>query len=239
MQIAYEQVEALKALQDIDLQIVRAKKELDNLSEKQQIFDLRQKKAAIIAKRKSVLELKDIAITQVSRLEDDIANIERMVIAAQEHIESTKGDFRRAKTASKELEGHVQHLDDLQEQFETARKRSADANEVLNQIGTALDTLNAKEDELVKSYREKGGALLAHIAELESKRDAYVVQIPADVLEHYNRLLKGKQGVAVAHLHGDSCDACRTHIGQAHLVQLRANAPLGVCPQCGRLLVVE
>ena len=239
MQVTYEQVEALEALQDIDLKIVRAKKELDNLAEKQQIFDLRQKKTAIMAKRKSVLELKDIAITQVSRLEDDIANIERMIIAAQAHIESSKGDFRRAGSASKELEGHVKHLDDLQEQFETARKRSADANEVLNQIGTALDTLNAKEDVLVRSYREKGGALLATIAELEPKRDAYVAQIPVDVLEHYHRLLKGKQGVAVAHLHDESCDACRAHIGQAYLVELRAHAPLGVCPQCGRLMVVE
>ena len=239
MHATYEQVDALQSLQDIDIQIVRARKEVDELPEKQQIFDLRQKRAAIQQKRKSVLELKDMAITQVSRLEDDVANIERMVIAAQQHIEASKGDFRRAGNASKELEGHVKHLDDLQAQLEAARKRSAEANEVLNQIGTALDALAKKEEQLVAAYREKGGRLLALIAELEPQREAFVQQIPTDVLDQYTRLLKGKQGVAVAHLQGEACDACRGTMDQAHMVALRAEAPLSICPKCGRLLVVE
>ena len=34
------------------------------------------------------------------------------------------------------------------------------------------------------------------------------------------------------------CGSCRTPLEHGKLIELRAHAPLGVCPNCGRLLIV-
>ena len=46
-------------------------------------------------------------------------------------------------------------------------------------------------------------------------------------------------GVAIGRLLEDTCGICRTTIEGGRLIELRASAPLGVCPSCKRLLVIE
>ena len=239
MKLVTEQLRALSALQELDLNIVRMKKQVDELSEKQEILLVRQKRAAILPKKKAVLVMKDNALTHVTSLEDDISNINRLIDAAQEKVEASQMDFRHAEVAARELEGHREHLLKLEDDLINSQKRLADANNLWGQVVSALGTLDAKECQLIAQYREKGGKLLAQIAAWEAQRPELEAQIPADVLKKYNRLLQSKGGVALTRVVDDACVACRRDIDEVHMAQLRGEAPLSVCPHCGRLIIVE
>lgn len=53
-----------------------------------------------------------------------------------------------------------------------------------------------------------------------------------------NNRTAARSGVAIGVLDGNRCGACRTVIDGGRLIDLRNQAPLGMCPSCKRLLVI-
>ena len=62
-------------------------------------------------------------------------------------------------------------------------------------------------------------------------------KVSPQLLDVYNRTA-ARSGVAIGVLDGNRCGACRTVIDGGRLIDLRNQAPLGMCPSCKRLLVI-
>ncbi|MEF2672465.1 zinc ribbon domain-containing protein, partial [Adlercreutzia sp.] len=105
------------------------------------------------------------------------------------------------------------------------------------QISLALEEIGAKEQEAIDSFQKQGGDLKLAIAKLEAARGQVEAKVSPQLLDVYNRTA-ARSGVAIGVLDGNRCGACRTVIDGGRLIDLRNQAPLGMCPSCKRLLVI-
>ena len=208
MDLTTEQINALIKLQQTDLDIAKQRKAFDALPYKQQIAEFRKKRVAIKDKLIDMQALKQETESKSSALDAEDRKLAAKQADAQACIESARGDYRSIAAHSKDIEG-------------AAKRREAIAEEML-----AL------------SDKAEGGALALSVKTLEASRAELIERIPSQLLSSYERIAKGKCGVAVSFLVNGSCSACRSTIEPARVVQMKRSGRLAACPHCGRLIVI-
>ena len=108
------------------------------------------------------------------------------------------------------------------------------------EIDTIEASLCAKEEKLIAEYRAKGGEILARVNQFKPERDRMVAFVnDQKLLATYERIAKAKGGVALSSLNENACTVCRTTFDHSRVLGLRTEAPLSVCPSCGRLMVID
>ena len=125
---------------------------------------------------------------------------------------------------------------------------------VQGQVSRALAELEKQEASAIASFQREGSALQSDIARMSADREGMSADLSADLREAYHRTAARTGGVAVGLLTEGRCGVCRTFLCQpphgfprgacraviegGRLIDLKAEAPLGTCPHCKRLLVV-
>ena len=219
MEATRDDIEGLFELQRIDLEIKRLSKELDELPQRGIIVAARDKKTAIEAKSEQVAELKRATTKKITR------------------IDAAHGDFRNVEARTKELAGIVRRRATIAEDRAAVAAELDKISAMEAQISLALEEIGAKEQEAIDSFQKQGGDLKLAIAKLEAARGQMEAKVSPQLLDVYNRTA-ARSGVAIGVLDGNRCGACRTVIDGGRLIDLRNQAPLGMCPSCKRLLVI-
>ena len=122
--------------------------------------------------------------------------------------------------------------DDLLEAMverEEVEARLAEAEAHLAEVQAAWE---AEHDRLEMEAVELRG----RIPVLEERAAALSAKLPPSVLASYRHLLRRKNGIAVAHLQGESCSICGTLVPPRTRQAVRAGEE-AYCDSCGRLLV--
>ena len=230
MEATRDDIEGLFELQRIDLEIKRLSKELDELPQRGIIVAARDKKTAIEAKSEQVAELKRATTKKITRIDDEDASLAKKEAGVQAAIDAAHGDFRNVEARTKELAGIVRRRATIAEDRAAVAAELDKISTMEAQISLALEEIGAKEQEAIDSFQKQGGDLKLAIAKLEAK-------VSPQLLDVYNRTA-ARSGVAIGVLDGNRCGACRTVIDGGRLIDLRNQAPLGMCPSCKRLLVI-
>lgn len=230
-------IEGLFELQRIDLEIKRLSKELDELPQRGVIVAAREKKTAIEAKAEKVVELKRATIKKITRIDDEDASLAKKEAGVQAAIDAAHGDFRNVEARTKELAGIVRRRATIAEDRAGVSAELDKVNAMETQIALALEEIGAKEQQAIDSFQKQGGDLKLAIAKLEASRGQAEAKVSSELLAIYNRTT-ARSGVAIGVLDGNRCGACRTAIDGGRLIDLRNQAPLGICPSCKRLLVI-
>ena len=136
------------------------------------------------------------------------------------------------------MDGYAKRRATLEEDLAAVDAELDKISAVEKQISTALAQLRETESAATAEFQSQGGELKKQEADLAASHDQIAANLPADLKARYDRAAKHCGGVAVALLRDDACGACRAPIEQGHLIDLKAHAPLGECPNCKRLLIV-
>lgn len=231
---------ALVELQRCDLDILRLHTQLDELPERAQIINGRRKMADV----EKLMERGAASIAAVERviksLEDDVAMVSEKLDAEQARLMSG------AITDSREMQYVAREMDALRRQrdkaeftmLEQLEKRETAQGQVAK-IDQALTELRAKDGEYVASYRASGGALKTDIERLTVEREKIAVHLSAPLRERYEQLSADRHGVAVGVLENEMCTACHMTLPGGDLRALKGGDPIGRCPLCHRILIVE
>lgn len=238
MQVEREELAALLTLQTIDLDIMQKTKEFDELPQRDKILKLRTKKEALAGQLAKVSKYKKDAKQRLGRMNDEDASLTKRQASIQAAIEAAHGDFRNVEARSKELAGITRRRESVAQEQEKIRGEIAKLEELEAQIGLAQEEVEAQESQEVEGFREQGGALKGAIAQLQAKRQSVAAEVSAEVLSVYDKTSARCGGVAIGQLDSNRCGACRSRIEGGRLIDLKAQAPLGVCPSCKRLLVI-
>ena len=94
-----------------------------------------------------------------------------------------------------------------------------------------------EDDEL--ELMEQAEPLTADVVRLRAERDAAVAEVPAALVERYEKLRAKLGGIAVARLDGDRCLGCHVSLPAMEVDAIR-HAPEGTVvthEECGRILV--
>lgn len=238
MQVDRDEMAALLTLQTIDLEIMQKTKEFEGLPQRDRILKLRTKGEALKGQLTKVSKYKKDARQRLSRMNDEDASLIKRENSIQAAIEAAHGDFRNVEARSKELAGIGRRRESVHQEQDKIRGEIAKLEDLEAQISLAREEVEAQEACEVQEFREKGGALKSNIGQLQVQRQSVASEVSPHVLSVYEKTSARCGGVAIGQLDGNRCGVCRSRIDGGRLIDLKAQAPLGVCPSCKRLLII-
>lgn len=238
MQATTDDLTNLLRMQQIDLDLMKAKKKLEELPQRSTILAARQKKRTIEQKRDQVAEMRARAEGMAAKLEAEDAELAEKQRRVQEAIDGSLGNYRNVEAHTKELNGFAKRRNALEVELTRLGEELAKIEGVQSQVSQALAEVDKQEAAAIVSFQREGGALQAEIARMSADREGMSAELSPELRDTYNRTASRTGGVAVGLLTEGRCGVCRTVIDGGRLIDLKAEAPLGTCPHCKRLLVV-
>lgn len=239
MQLTYEDLDVLIEIQKIDLEVMQLKKKRGQLPQRIQVVKVRKKRDELEPKLEQVIGLQKAIEAQITKVEDEDRGLAEKQQRSQELIESSSSDFRKVESHSKEMAGVAKRRVTLEETMKDLTVQLDKISDARNQIEAGIAALTAEEQRLKDDFATEDAELLARISQLMGMRAELEANLPDGLLELYDKTAKKTGGVALGKLVDNACGVCRSVIDSGHLISLRSQAPLGVCPSCKRLLIVD
>lgn len=232
------QAALLLALQDLDVEIMRAKKRLDELPEKREILTLRKKTRDVTELHgKADLLVKKLA-ADLKAHQDEISTLSEKIGVEQAKVMQTT-DHRAVQSITREMDGLRRRQDKMEMESLQLMERIDTATAQMAKIDTAITQLAEKDASLCGRFKAVGGALQSDIADMERRREETAASIKADTVARYEKIRESRGGVGVGKLDGEACSACRMTLPAERLRELQSGDDISVCPQCRRLIVVR
>jgi len=229
---------ALLELQDIDVEILRATKRLDELPEKRAILEIRakQREAQALHDKSDLLVRKLEA--EVKARQDEVELVNDKLAVEQKKVMETS-DHRAVQSITREMDGLKRRRDKLEMESLQFMDRVEKAKAQRSTIDEHIARLADKEQQLIERFKVAGGELQGEIARLERRRALAEKAVAGTMLEKYEACRESKGGVGVGRLDGVVCSACRMELPAERIAELSDGPDVGVCPQCRRLIVVR
>jgi predicted nucleic acid-binding Zn-ribbon protein len=231
---------ALTELQEHDLAILRLEKELEEMPEKRAILTIRAK----IAEIENLRERTQAAIHAMDvvskRIEDQIAVLGVKMSGEQDKLVSgTIASPKELQAVSMELDALRRRVTVLETELMTEMQKRENGDAQLAKIDAALANGRATEASLTQRFKEHGSDVLEHIESEKRARAALIASLDADVRARYESIRESRHGIAVGSLQGSMCSACRVTLPAGKVSALESGPDVGVCPSCGRILIVR
>ncbi len=238
MKATNEELAALLQMQQVDVNIIRLNKEFSELPQRKVIVAARERKRTIEEKRERVEAMRKAAESKLARVSDEDTSLAEKQRAAQEAVDNAQGNYRNIEARTKEMNGYAKRRATLEGELDKLGAELAKMEEVEAQVSALLETLSQQEQEATESFQKQGGALKNEIARLKAQKERLAADLSPELSSLYEKTAARTGGVAVARLADGKCGACRAVIDGGRLIDLRSQAPLGICPNCKRLLIV-
>jgi uncharacterized protein len=228
-----DEVRALLILQDRDRRLLALDKDLAKLpqDEARAKSKLAGDEAAVKAAHDTLRE----AELKVKRIELD-AQTRRTTIQRlkQQQFETRKNDEFQAiaheiTRYEKELDGMETHELEAMEEVDVLRAALKTA-----EAGLARTKGLVEED--LASITQRRARMEEERAEVAAERDRLAELAPQDFLPLYQRLMKIKDGMAVAPMSEGKCQGCHMKLIASTVVKVQTAKELTQCEDCGRIL---
>ena len=227
----------LIALQDADLKVIRGRKRLEDLPEREKILSVRSKLAELETQSATVAEMRQKCDASLKRLQDEDATQAEKAETLESKIKDCS-DYRIVTSLTRDLEGVAKRREKIGFETNGVLEKSEKISTVEKQLADAQAVLTDQEAKLVESFKANGMALQKEIAQGQMAQEKLRPLIPADLLARYDKAAKARGGIALAQLKGNHCGACRAELHEGQIAKVKAAAPFSECPSCHRILLV-
>lgn len=230
------QIEGLLVLQDRDRRIATLATQLEKLptDEARAKAHLRSDTDAVETARQAILanemEIKKVEL-DVDTRKTSIARLKT------QQFQTRKNDEFSA--LGHEIERYGKDVDtletqelELMESGDELRKKMKTAEEAL-----AKTTRLVEED--LKSITQGFQNIESDLKETRAERQQLADASDAELLHLYDRLLKTKNGLAVAPLSNGQCGGCHVRLIPATLIKTQSAKEVAQCENCSRILYIE
>jgi len=129
------------------------------------------------------------------------------------------------KNRDKNDDAQLEGLMDLEIREEEIKKLCELLQRVQSEVATSHSLLQGEKSQLLKQK-----------ATFETERNAKAASLQNESLEIYSRLIKQKNGSAVALVEDRACEACGAPLTPAEWQSVRSSSELFFCSTCGRIL---
>ena len=231
-----DEIRALLVLQDRDRRLIALRKELAKLPQ-----DETRAKAKLAGDTAAVKKAHDeflAAELAVKKIEMD-AETRRTTIKRLKNQQ-----FETKKNEEYNALGHevTRYEKDLDE-FETRELEAMEAVDSFRKTYKEAEELLAKNqkviDEDLATIKLRQGNLEAQAAEVQAERDKLVKEVSEDHLPLYEKLMKSKDGVAIASLKDGKCTGCHMKVIASTGIAVQQGKEVTQCENCGRILALD
>ena len=231
---------ALTELQEHDLAAIRLEKELEEMPEKRAILTTRAKIAEIEALRERTQAAIRAMDAVSKRLEDQIAVLGVKMAAEQDKLVSgVVANPKELQAVSMELDALRRRVTALETELMAEMQKRETGDAQLAKIDAALLNGRAMEASLTQRFKEHGSDVLGRIEAEKRTRVALLASLDPPMQARYESLRESRHGIAVGLLDGSMCSACRVTLPAGKVSALESGPEIGVCPSCGRILIVR
>ncbi|MFD2257937.1 zinc ribbon domain-containing protein [Luteolibacter algae] len=231
-----EEIRGLLILQDRDRRLLGYQKELAKLPQ-----DEARAKARLAGDTANLKKAHDelkAAELKVKKIEMDVqtrrTTIQRL---RTQQFETKKNDEYNA--LGHEITRYEKEVDTFEtleleamEEVDIFRKKHADAEGELAKTQKIVD----EDLALIKQRKAKTEEL---VSEVQAERDKLVLDVSDDYLPIYNKLMKSKDGMAIATLRNGQCTGCHVKVIASTVIAVQSEKEVTQCENCGRILSVD
>jgi predicted nucleic acid-binding Zn-ribbon protein len=181
---------------------------------------------------------------QIEVLSKERRRVEGELSDQQELLKKYQGQLMQVKNqqqyaaAWKEIDATRKHVKELED---SALKQMGDIDVIQKQLDereAAHADLKARYDAAYTAWQSSLGELRGEADKLKKQATQIESKLPESLKREFQRIFKQRQGVAVAVVASDSCNACRSRIRPALSQQLK-RGDLVHCEGCHRILYLE
>jgi predicted nucleic acid-binding Zn-ribbon protein len=140
--------------------------------------------------------------------------------------------------AWKEIDTTGKHVKELEDSSKKNRGGIEDIEMQLEERRSAYEDIKSRYDAAHEAWQHSLSDLRAAAEKLRERAARIEATIPERLRKEFQKILKQRQNVAVAHVINDSCSACRTRVRPALYQQLK-RGELVFCEGCRRILYLE
>jgi len=231
-----DEIRALLVLQDRDRRLIALRKELAKLPQDE-------------ARAKTKLAGDTAA---VKKAHDEFLASELAVKKIEMDAETRRTTIKRLKIQQFETKkneeynalGHevVRYEKELDE-FETRELEAMEAVDSFRKTLREAEALLAKTQKVIDddlaTIKQRHGNLEAQAAEVQAERDRLVKDVPEDYLPLYEKLMKSKDGMAIASLREGKCTGCHMKVIASTGIAVQTGKEVTQCENCGRILAMD
>lgn len=227
------EIETLLILQDRDQKISGFCKQLAHIPDDKIAAKTRlQGDELALQKCKEALQANEI---EMKNLELDIETRKESIARLKvQQFETKKNEEFRAMGI--EIERYGREVSDLEDRELEFMELGEQLKEKSDEAKTALAATQVLVDEELIDLASREENIKKDLVDLERERAQVVTTIDADSVEIFDRLIKNKDGLAVAALKQGQCTGCHVKVISATVVEAKAEKGLTHCENCGRIV---
>lgn len=229
-----ETLQRLIDLQQIDNVIRELTAEIDRLP--RQVAEIEATLAQHIARVEA--DKQALADSQLSRRKR-----EGDIVALRDKISHLKGQSTQVKTNEQykamlhEIEFNEQQIGKAEDQILAEMEASESLAAKLRQTEAELATERVEVARQVAAAQARKAEDEKKLAAQRERREALKAGVEIGLFERYERLLKGRKGLAVVPIvDGSCCSACHVHMRPAAIGLVHAGVEIVACESCTRIL---
>jgi predicted nucleic acid-binding Zn-ribbon protein len=231
-----EQLELLRDLQELDLDLIEKRKEKSKLEGEQ---------STITADLDKVQEMVDRLNGEIQVLEDQRKDLAQDLLVEEGNIQRAEERLPTIKT-QKEYVALLKEVD-------AAKKMNKDIQDKIARLNEQMEALAADRDEKSNELTELNSSVEGRQAEINSdiakcdkvlgegddKRDALLEQLPTSLRKRYEMLLDRRAGVAIVEARQGTCLGCNMNLPPQLFNTLFNAKEVMSCPHCNRMLFLN
>jgi predicted nucleic acid-binding Zn-ribbon protein len=231
-----DEVRALLILQDRDRRLLALAKDLEKLPQDE-------------ARAKSKLAGDEAAVAKAHQaLQDCELRVKKIELDAETRRTTIKRlklqQFETRKNEEFVALGHeiVRYEKEL-DAFETQELEAMEEVDGFRTAHKSAEAARAHTKKLVEedlaSIAQRHERVKAERVEVLAERERLLANVPESVIPLYNRLMKTKDGLAVAPLRDGKCEGCHMKLIASTVMKVQTGKELAQCEDCGRILYME
>lgn len=231
-----EDLRDLLVLQDRDRRLISLNKDLERLpGEETRAKTKLSGDLQAVAKAQDAMHANELAVKKLELdAETRRTTIKRLKL---QQFETRKNEEYQA--LGNEVIRYEKELDELETRELELMEEADRLRGALNDAKSALAKTQEIVDGDLVSVADRRKNLTVELAELKEERAKLATGISPTVLPLYERLLKIKDGVAIAPMRDGRCGGCHMKLVASTVIKVQAEKELAQCEDCGRILYAD
>jgi len=167
-------------------------------------------------------------------------------------LESRETNIKKLQTQLYQMKTNKEYTA-MQQEIERAKAdKSAVEDDIIKlldeidvnskEIAREKEALKIEEDKMMKektSFSAAGKEKEVKVSALKEARKALAEKVDKTMLAKYDRILKSKNGLAMASVKGDACQGCFRVMPPQVINEVKMRQELIFCGNCARILYIE
>lgn len=229
--------EALVRLQELDLELIRQKRLLENLPQRASLEKIRAALKKVAADHTKIVGVRKDLEMDIADHDEDHKRVEALVSEAQDRAKGNEGGYHAIKDLEGELSGYAKRLERIEFESNGLMSEYEKTERAERNASALLEKLTKQQELETASYKKEIASIKHDVDVAQGERDELVKGMDPDLFKRYLAACRRFSGIAVETLNGNKPSVCRVALQPSQYADLKHAGSIAECPYCHRILV--